>query len=297
MMRRPKKGSGVIFRPMRRSGCKCASSIALRPRPGKKGSGVIFCGRTAFTLLEVIIAIALTLALLGAMFGFLFNLLSTRAAVIETSMRQSAAEALFDHLERDLAHCLVGDGVLGAGVEGDGASVRILSRQVAIAAGDAATVASSFADVQRTEYRFDEATRRLEARRMNPIDSRTANAAYESLGIDIFRVRFRYYDGAAWSESFDSLAADRLPVAVEVSIWHDPWPGEEVSATDTDTSADSAASARRTFDANAGFDEAREAMLSDLDLDERPDPDHRRLILVPDAAPGLAAGGGGGGAP
>ena len=100
----------------------------------------------AFTLIEVLIAIALTLALLGAMFGFLFDLLSTRAAVMEASMRQRAAGSIMDHLERDLMACLVGDDTVGAGVEGDAMSVRILSRQVAVRSGDAATVAMTFAD-------------------------------------------------------------------------------------------------------------------------------------------------------
>lgn len=251
----------------------------------KKGSGVFFPARArAFTLIEVIIAIALTLALLGAMFGFLFNLLGTRAAVLEASMRQRAADALFDHIQRDLGHCLVGDDVLGPGVEGDAAGVRILSRQVAITTGAAADVAATFADAQRTEYRFDESARRLEARRTDPADSDTAGTAFEPLGTEIFRVRFRYYDGMDWTETFDSLAADRLPVAIEVSIWHDPWPGEETAA------APPGAADRATFDAGAGFDESRAAILSDQNLAERPDPDHRRVFIIPDSGAGSGGG-------
>jgi hypothetical protein len=35
----------------------------------------------------------------------------------------------------------------------------------------------------------------------------------------IERMDFRYHDGEGWQESFDSLTAGGLPMAIEVSIW------------------------------------------------------------------------------
>src|SRR3712207_4257138 len=87
--------------------------------------------RRAFTLAEVLVAIAILLALVGTMFGFLFDLLSSRQRALEATSQQRAASALIDRLEADLFTCLVGDRRHGAGVAGEGERVRVLSRGVA----------------------------------------------------------------------------------------------------------------------------------------------------------------------
>ncbi len=249
--------------------------------------------RRSFTLLEVLIAIALVLALLGSMFGFLFNLLSTREAASELSMRQRVANVLLERVERDLIASLVGDDARGPGVKGDATSLRLLTRSIQISAeGTPDRDRLMLADLQRVEYRFDESLHRLQAGRAQ------ATAANQKVNLgeldaEIFRVRFRYYDGTEFSNAFDSLAAGRLPVAVEVSIWFDPWPGETMRVEDPDDApmlgpADDRMPDRRTFDLDGGFDEVEAARLSDLDLDDEPAPDRLRLIIIPDAGGGDA---------
>ena len=84
-----------------------------------------------FTLLEVLIAITLMLALLGSMFAFTFNMLSSRARASDYSHKQLAATTLIERIESDLMTCLVGDRRIGAGVKGDESALQILSRAVA----------------------------------------------------------------------------------------------------------------------------------------------------------------------
>ena len=93
------------------------------------------------------------------------------------------------------------------------------------------------------------------------------------------RVRFRYHDGTSWTASYDSLRTGRLPAAVEVAVWYDPWPGDDAPAPD--------AAGREPFDDRFGdaFDERAFALESDLAPVDDPWPDRVRVIAI-DASPG-----------
>ncbi|MHC4990737.1 MAG: prepilin-type N-terminal cleavage/methylation domain-containing protein, partial [Planctomycetota bacterium] len=168
--------------------------------------------RRGFSLLEVLIAIGLVIVLLGAMFAFMFDTLAARARALEHAGWQRAATTLIERVELDLMSCVVGDRVNGAGIDGDNTSLRILTRGVAahLAAagpGDPAV----FGDLQQVEYRFEEDTGRLEARRM-PAGARAGgNTPFAPLGGAVYKVRFRYHDSSGWRDSFDSLLQGELP--------------------------------------------------------------------------------------
>jgi hypothetical protein len=97
-----------------------------------------------------------------------------------------------------------------------------------------------------------------------------------------YKVRFRYHDGDGWSDSFDSLAHNHLPVAVEVAVWYHPWPGDRQTPVSGD--ALGAESDRLTFDTTGGFDDAAFARSSDMDSFDEPRPDRFRIITIPDAS-------------
>lgn len=236
--------------------------------------------RRGFTLLEVLISIALILALFGAMFGFLFDMLSTRSRVMELTAQQRAASLLIDRLEADLLTCLVGDSRNGAGVQGDEHSLRLLVRSTAPGNEDDA----AFSDLQRIEYRFDAASHSLTGSR-GP--ARNDAIQPNSFGARLYKVRFRYHDGQAWLNQFDSLQQDRLPVAVEVAVWFDPWPGDEWSDEGEQIAgAGPGGMERLTFDMGDTFDEREWAMRADRDFRDDPIPDRVRVIAVPDAMEG-----------
>jgi hypothetical protein len=242
--------------------------------------------------MEVLLAIALSGALLAAMFAFLWDMLATRDRVLSAAEHRRAAAVLIERLERDLVTCIAGDDVLGAGVAGDDRSLVVLTRDVPVRlAGRGRDDGRILADLERTEYRFSPGAGTLEARRGLALPgARPDRAPYERLGDDIHLVRFRYYDGRAWRDEYDSRADGGLPVAVEVAVWFDAWPGAEIVEPDEEEDPDDPfagdlpAGGRRTFDAEAGFDESAFAEISDFEDLGEPVPDRVRVILVPDAA-------------
>ncbi len=239
--------------------------------------------RPAFSLIEVLIAIALVTALLGMMFGFLYDMLSSRRQALEYSARQLAASTLIEQVERNLMSCVVGGGSWGSGVEGDNGRLRILSRGVAISlAPRGPRDPAVLGDLQESEYRFNQQTRQIEARRAPVGVRQPTDTSFVGVGGPVYKVRFRYHDGSAWRDTYDSVAEDRLPSAVEIAVWFDPWPGSAPLPSGADTPGEPQ---RLTFDADAGFDEQAYAVQSDLDLRDQPRPARIRVIIVPDAAP------------
>jgi len=231
--------------------------------------------RRAFTLLEVLIAIALGLTLIAALFAFYWDLLGTRERLEGASSRLRAAAALVEGVDRDLTTAIVGDASIGAGVSGDASSLRILCRAVPVRlARDAAsaTTGGPFGDLERVEYRFS--GNRLEARRRAVVVGATFSSGdFEPLGEGIGLVRFRYHDGSGWRDDFDSLADDRLPQAVEIAIWMDRPEGMDDAPADEPDFA-------------AADDEAPDLDLAPPADDELPPPDRIRVIAIPDAGAG-----------
>lgn len=243
--------------------------------------------RRAFSLIELLVAIALILSLLGALFAFSWDMLATRRQVLEVTARQRAASILIEHLEHDLVHCVAGDERSGAGIAGDGTSIRVLTRGVPawrVGTGAGSGASAAFGDLEQSAFAFDAGAGLITAGRAAAGD--TAEAT-ESLGGRVAKVRFRYHDGTAWRDTFDSLRAGALPSAVEVAIWFDPWPGEMAPADeDPDEYADEDDgyfAERETFDAGAGFDEFEAAAGSDVELLDEPRPDRVRVIAIPDS--------------
>ncbi len=264
--------------------------------------------RRGFTLLEVLIATGLILALFGSMFTFLFDLLSVRERALDHAAKQLAATTLIERVEADLMSCLVGDDARGAGIEGNATRLKILTRAVAGSlARRGVNDPAVFGDLQSAEYRFDDPSGHIEiargpaggqararpaareaARGAASTDARNARepngdrmetgGTFMSVGGPVFLVRFRYHDGSGWRDSFDSLAADRLPVAVEVAVWFDPWPGIRPPPDP----GDSLRPQRLTFAADDAFDERAFARESDLELFDEPMPDRIRVIAVLD---------------
>ncbi len=238
--------------------------------------------RRAFTLLEVLVSIALVAVLLGAMFTFLHEFLRSRSRALDYTARQLAAATLIERVESDLAACLVGDAVNGAGVAGDASRISILSRGVAAHLAERGIDSGVLGDLQQSEYRFDDRSGAIEIRRLAPgSPPDTPLAGFVSIG-HVFRLRFRYHDGTGWSDSFDSLASNALPAAVEIAVWYESWSGtREPSPIVGEPEAESE---RLTFDTTGGFDDAAFARQSDLEQFQEPRPDRFRVIVTSDAS-------------
>jgi prepilin-type N-terminal cleavage/methylation domain-containing protein len=167
--------------------------------------------RSGFTLIEVLLAVALMLAISAGMLSYIWGLLASRERLVTATDQQISAAALFDQIESDLSTTFAVDGSGAAGVEGKPDSLVVRSRGVGALGGAGV---SDFGDQQGCEVRFDAGAHTLTARRLGPDGS-----AFEMLASPVSLVRLRYFDGKAWLDSFDSAAAGVLPVAVEAAVW------------------------------------------------------------------------------
>lgn len=235
--------------------------------------------RSGFTLLEVMLAIALALALSGGMFAFMNNLMLRRDQAIEYVTQSQASGAIIERLETDLFAALVAAGD-GAGIDGGANRIRVLTRGVTPPMlGDLASV--PLGDLQGSEFVFDPSTHELRGGRFEA----GATPKLETIA-RLDRVRFRYHNGRSWSSSFNSQSAGSLPAAVEIAIWfhtgeREEPPSELEAMLPEDALADPILDELRAEEAErlAMLDEAQER-------EDRPmsAPDRLRVIVIPDGA-------------
>lgn len=243
--------------------------------------------RAGFTLLEVLLAIALALVLSGGILSFLNNLMLRRDQALETVDQAQAAGAVIERLETDLFAAMVAIGE-GAGIEGNSQRIRVLSRGVTPPMlGDLASV--PLGDLQGCEFAFDRASSELRGARFEAGGDRPE---LETIG-RIDRVRFRYHNGRSWSGSFNSQSAGALPSAVEIAIWFYTGDEREAPPSELEALLSEEELEDPVLDLLMEEEAERLAMLEEQDelRQDRPlpPPDRLRVIVIPD---GPAGGGG-----
>lgn len=168
--------------------------------------------RRAFTLLEVLLAIALVAVLAGGVVSFLFGMLERREALTTESERRAVAGVVFEEVEGMLATTMVTDSRGGAGIVGTGTTLTVRGRGVPVVAGAGAR--SGIGDEVGVEFAFDAASGEVRGTRLGP-----AGGTAEVVGGGAQSLRIRYHDGREWRSEFDSAKAGVLPRAVEISLW------------------------------------------------------------------------------
>lgn len=162
--------------------------------------------RRGFTLLEVIVGLAIIAALVGALSGFLVQLSDARARLTTTVERVECADAVFSLVDRALATAVVADPQFGAGVGGNESTLRIVRSGVGLGQGDAPL----FADRERCEVRMLEGAGRIEIARGDRRDI---------IEVPVRALRIRYLSERGWRDAFDSSEDGAFPVGIEVSLW------------------------------------------------------------------------------
>ena len=256
------------------------SAARRRGRPGSAGA------RRGFSLFEVVVSIGVILALATALGAFVRDVARSRERLDLAMMRQRAADAAMDSLERALATTVVEDAILGVGVRGSAERLEVVARGVpAWRLGNAMSRRRSLEDRERLSLSGgDPALGEAIIRRGEGPEAREGRLPAT--------LRFRYHDGEAWRSAFDSVREGRLPVAIEVSLW---WPRDGDATEDSredfglleDARPDDSVEEDRSDDA---FEAERRGAATSLDVAREElggpmrDPDRVRVIAVPDAA-------------
>lgn len=232
--------------------------------------------RRAFTLLEVLVALAVLAMLSGAVVGLLSAVVDGRARVSARAERTAAVDRVMRAIEDDVVNAVAWAGARGSGLRVEPGSLSVV-RPVAGAAGLASGGPPT--GWRATSVRWDAASGALVSGERGAggegAGGEGGGAARVVLpGVAAFRVRC--LDGRTWRESFDSGALGRLPRAVEVAIWLTP-AGQADAARVRADAANERDAAADAADA-VGAADAGDAM-------ERP-ADRRRVIAVPDGGEG-----------
>lgn len=183
--------------------------------------------RRGFTLTEVLAAVAVLAVLMSAMAGFVWDLRGQRAVLADLSSDLSAGDALMMTLDRALLAVVASEPGVGAGVRGDGGSISLLTRGVAVGhQGEDPTGGA----LQRVTARWAEREGLTIAR--GPVarsEDEPGGPDEEVLSRRVERLTLRYHDGERWSGSFDSAERGGLPAAVEVALWFAPPGGSAIA--------------------------------------------------------------------
>jgi type II secretory pathway pseudopilin PulG len=242
-------------------------------------------GRRGFTLIEVLVALGITMVLVGSLSLFVSQVSGTRTRVRDRSMREAAATTVLDAIDDALATCIARRSDGTSGITGDEGSIRIAfdTATVQRAFGESPEQVLSPGDLLTIEFSAGSGGFSL-ARDGDPL---------RELDPRFFATRLRYHDGRSWRSSWDALQMGGLPHAVECSIWFEPWPDGVVPdwfPEDYDLDQDPLA---LTFGAPAetsDADEMRDTFESlgdprggSSEEDDLPEPDRRRVFAIPDA--------------
>ena len=241
--------------------------------------------KRAFTLIEVMLAISLLLAISSTMFGFMLGMMDRRERLTDAAREGRSGSALIERLENDILGAIAGDSGVGAGIKGDATSLTILTRAVNVP-GNLSELDIALGDLLASRYSFDEQAGEVRIARwgVSPMGSASANeGADEVVSSRVRRLRFRYHNGDTWLSSFDSLSENGLPVAIEVAIWF----GEtqraliEANAPTELLGDETPLQFGDDFASDAAFD-AEQMFLEEDEPTVWGQPDRVRMIVVPD---------------
>ena len=169
--------------------------------------------RRGFTLLEALIALGVILLLMGVVTQVVQDVANARDRSRRDGLRLQGVSTAFELLGTAADTCFTGNGQTG--IEGGPVNLRITRSGVQarrLLGNDEQT--SPLSDRELFQLGLDG-----EDLFVGTDDSSTRSVLLE----DLTAIRFRYFDGTGWLESWNS-STQGLPHAIELSIWTTPWP-------------------------------------------------------------------------
>ena len=222
-----------------------------------------------FTLLEMIVAIGLVLAILGVSVRLIDDLGDAKMRTEARLRVVVGTSEFFDLLQARLDTATASGLDGGAGVFGDEVSLSVTGCGVR----PYRLVDGSFGHPLQDRAAFEV---RISG---DALEVREDGGAWSPIVPDLVAIRFRYHDGSAWLDRWDGSAG--LPTVVEVRVWTRPW---------TEGDVPDWIEVAEVFDETDRIDGV---LLDDVDLrgferrevspEEAPAPDRIRLFAIPDA--------------
>lgn len=208
--------------------------------------------RRSFTLIEMMIALALVVALVLVLLPATSRIMSSTTAAADRGHRMAQVALLWDVLDRSLLTAMAQDAGGAPGVTGTSSRFRIASSGVSLAPREAGAPD----DVQTIEIAFEAGTLVL----------REGAGPAQTLLTDVEACRFEYNSGDGWIQDYDGTAG--LPRVVAVSVWL----------------------AQNELDEYAAVAEVEGEGFGDPFASDERTPDWRRVFAVFDPMAGAAAG-------
>lgn len=219
--------------------------------------------RSGFTLLEAMVALGVILLLVGVMTSVVGNVARSRDRSIAQGIQLQGAMGAFELLGSAADTCFAGGAEDQSAIQGGPLNLRITRSGVParrLRSQDGA--ASVLGDRERFELGLDGRDLFVSAEESN---------AKSILMVDLVAIRFRYFDGESWMNTWDS-SIDGLPRAIELSIWSDPWPeGREPSWMPKEDTELLESEVSQDLEITASFDE------------EIPSPQKQRIVAIFDS--------------
>ncbi len=215
--RAKKNARSTYFSARRSAGWKPAPPDRMPASPG-------------FTLAETLLALALVVALSGAILAFVWRLADTRRAILTQLSTQDAASLVLDRLESDLQGVVTGHAKHGSGLTGGPRNLQLLTRGVWLAATSEESERWA-SDLQVTQIAFTPATGQVTLRRAVEPGVLEGESMRPIAG-GVRWLQLRYAHRGTWALEFNAAQTKSLPDAVEVSIWFGPRIEDDEDAKD-----------------------------------------------------------------
>lgn len=183
--------------------------------------------RRAFTLLEMVVATALTAVLAGSLYATLYIAFKARRSASSAVEEVRKVELAIELIRADIQSAVVPSGVLAGafvGDEGTDTFGRVCDALLLHCTAPGPELAEGTGDVRMVELaceQAEEGTGLVLVRRVttNLLAPTTREPQEEVLCRGVYAFGLRYFDGTDWQDNWDSSTQDNvLPSAVEVTL-------------------------------------------------------------------------------
>ena len=209
----------------------------IPPCPHAAPPGFI-AGRTrrhcGFTLLEVLLATAISAVVIVAIQAVFFNALRLRNTTSDRAEADLALHRVLDLVQRDLTGLMLPGGTLGGVLQTETDSSLVAPVEGIKLGPDFFTASgrvdawTPFSEVQRVSYylapspRGDGSSDLIRSVSRNLLPALEESSEEQVLLEDVAQAGFEFFDGFEWTPSWDSAASESVPVAIRFFLQRAP---------------------------------------------------------------------------